>query len=60
MARLSETGCHAMNERENVYALHWHYMTDPFTTPACKISGLKDAWMRLQTVDFWSYNIYFQ
>ena len=27
-------------------------MLHPFTAPACKISGLKDAWMRLQTVYF--------
>ena len=29
---------------------------NPFTASACKIFGLKDARMRLQTVYFWSYN----
>ena len=29
---------------------------NPFTAPACKISGLKDARTRLQTVDFRSNN----
>ena len=27
-------------------------VTNPFTTPACKISGLKDARTRLETVYF--------
>ena len=33
---------------------------DPFTAPACQISGLKDAWTHLQTVYFRSYTVYFQ
>ena len=33
------------------------YIFNPFTAPSCKISGLKAAQTRLQTVGiFWSYN----
>ena len=31
-------------------------MFNPFTAPACQISGLKDARMRMQTVYFQSCN----
>ena len=37
------------------------YSLNPFTAPACKISGLKDVRSRLLTVYFFrSYNVYFQ
>ena len=36
----------------NVDAVQIHCCFNPFTATACKISGLKDAWTRLQTAHF--------
>ena len=62
----AKEGCHAeVRCYVEVMSTFWSsilWLSDinPFTAPACKISRLKDARTRLQTVIFRSYNIYCQ
>ena len=56
-AQLTRTDRHARGQHDIVDLLD---SFNPFTAPDCKISGLKDAGLCLQTVHFPSYNICLQ
>ena len=47
-----EFGVGGLVEQMNVFVSMCVCFLNPFTAPVCKISRLKDAWTRLQTIYF--------